>query len=211
MNINQSRISNSNLAVCRCGSRREFLWNAGGGLGGLALASLLGTEGLLADAVKPNPEFNGVLHHKARARRVIQLFMNGGVSQMEGDFEVHSMVMPTEDAPQKKLYDLLKSKYGMNQPWGVLAAQGMSQGALAVRGIEAAVRKFGAAGLSGDRIRAAMLEAPLEGRDGMLPTVSFDRSAPFPTSGLTSNVATIKGGVYTVVARDLPVPTLKKW
>ena len=28
--------------------RRRFLWNAGGGLGGIALAHLLGTEGLLA-------------------------------------------------------------------------------------------------------------------------------------------------------------------
>ena len=31
-------------------SRREFLWRSGGGLGGLALAHLLGSEGLLADA-----------------------------------------------------------------------------------------------------------------------------------------------------------------
>ncbi len=64
-------------------SRRDFLWNAGGGLGGLALASLLGSEGLLADMPRPNSEFNGGLHHKARAKRVIQLFMNGGVSQMD--------------------------------------------------------------------------------------------------------------------------------
>jgi hypothetical protein len=65
------------------GSRRDFLWNAGGGLGGLALASLLGADGLLADVPQPNRDFNGGLHHKARARRVIQLFMNGGVSQMD--------------------------------------------------------------------------------------------------------------------------------
>jgi hypothetical protein len=64
-------------------SRREFLLSAGGGFGGLALASLLGTEGLLADVPRPNPDFNGGLHHKARAKRVIQLFMNGGVSQMD--------------------------------------------------------------------------------------------------------------------------------
>jgi branched-chain amino acid transport system substrate-binding protein len=135
----------------------------------------------------------------------------GGLAQMEGDFEVHCMVMPTDDAPQKKFYDLLKSKYGLNQPWGVLSGQGMSQGALAVRGIEAAVRKFGPSELTGEKIRTAMLETPLAGEDGMLPTVTFDRSAPFPTSGLTTNVATIKGGVYTVVARDLPVSNLKKW
>src|SRR5262245_33666058 len=64
-------------------SRRQFLWNAGGGFGGLALASLLGVDGLLADVPQPESEFNGGLHHKARARRVIQLFMNGGVSQMD--------------------------------------------------------------------------------------------------------------------------------
>ncbi|HKI72057.1 MAG TPA: hypothetical protein VKA81_06765, partial [Verrucomicrobiae bacterium] len=33
--------------------RREFLWRFGGGLGGIALAHLLGAEGLLADAVVP--------------------------------------------------------------------------------------------------------------------------------------------------------------
>ena len=65
-------------------SRREFLWSFGGGLGGLALAQLLGRNSLLADgAYKPNPEFNGGLHHKAKVKRVIQLFMNGGASQMD--------------------------------------------------------------------------------------------------------------------------------
>src|SRR5262249_38882445 len=63
--------------------RRDFLWSAGGGLGGLALASLLGTEGLLADVPRPKLEFNGGLHHKARVKRGIQLFMNRGVRQMD--------------------------------------------------------------------------------------------------------------------------------
>src|SRR5262245_24031617 len=75
--------SHSRVRYHGTSSRRDFLWSAGGGLGGLALASLLGTEGLLADVPRPMPEFNGGLHHKARVRRVIQLFMNGGVSQMD--------------------------------------------------------------------------------------------------------------------------------
>jgi hypothetical protein len=65
----------------RTQSRRDFLWQLGGGLGGIALASMLGREGALADA--PRPELNGGLHHKAKARRIIQLFMNGGVSQAD--------------------------------------------------------------------------------------------------------------------------------
>jgi hypothetical protein len=70
-------------------SRRHFLWRSGGGLGGIALAELLAREGLLAGTEltpgRPRPvaPSNGGLHHPATARRVIQLFMNGGVSQMD--------------------------------------------------------------------------------------------------------------------------------
>src|SRR5438445_12519625 len=64
-------------------SRREFLWRSGGGLGGVALAWLLGRDGALAGTSKPRPDLNGGLHHRAKVRRIIQLFMNGGVSQMD--------------------------------------------------------------------------------------------------------------------------------
>jgi hypothetical protein len=62
-------------------SRRQWLWKLGGGLGGVALLDLLGREGWLAAA--PSPELNGGLHHRARARRVVQLFLNGGASQVD--------------------------------------------------------------------------------------------------------------------------------
>src|SRR6478752_3842806 len=61
-------------------TRRDALLQIGGGFGGLALAHLLATD---AAGGAPRPEFNGGLHHPARAKRVIQLFMNGGVSQMD--------------------------------------------------------------------------------------------------------------------------------
>src|SRR5207244_5278627 len=64
-------------------TRREFLWQFGGGLGGVALAQLLAEAGALADVPRPRPEFNGGLHHPAKVKRVVQLFMNGGVSQMD--------------------------------------------------------------------------------------------------------------------------------
>jgi hypothetical protein len=62
-------------------SRRDFLWHFGGGLGGIAFAQLLAEAGELPGAPKPRAEFNGGLHHTAKVKRVIQLFMNGGVSQ----------------------------------------------------------------------------------------------------------------------------------
>ena len=70
-------------------SRRQFLWHSGGGLGGIALAELLARDGLLAGTDQPGSDkrlvtkLNGGLHHPAKVRRIIQLFMNGGVSQMD--------------------------------------------------------------------------------------------------------------------------------
>jgi hypothetical protein len=64
-------------------SRRDFLWQTGGGLGGIALTHLLGAADLLAAPAKPRPEFNGGLHHRAKVKRIVQLFMNGGASQMD--------------------------------------------------------------------------------------------------------------------------------
>ncbi len=69
---------------CSCPlSRRELLWRLGVGLGGIALTHLLGQEGLLADTPDPHKDRNGVRHHPAKAKRVIQLFMNGGASQCD--------------------------------------------------------------------------------------------------------------------------------
>ncbi|MBX3441453.1 MAG: DUF1501 domain-containing protein [Planctomyces sp.] len=63
-------------------SRRDFLWQAGGGLGGIALAALLGQDGVFADQ-SPGGQIHGGLHHAPRARRVIQLFMAGAASHID--------------------------------------------------------------------------------------------------------------------------------
>ena len=62
-------------------TRREFLWQSGGGLGGIALASLLGADGLLAAGLPVRAD--GGLHHKPKAKRVVQLFMAGGASHLD--------------------------------------------------------------------------------------------------------------------------------
>jgi hypothetical protein len=59
-------------------ARRTWLTGVFGGLSGLAAARLLAEE-----AQRPRPEFNGGLHHPARARRIIQVFLNGGMSQVD--------------------------------------------------------------------------------------------------------------------------------
>ncbi|MBM3834777.1 MAG: DUF1501 domain-containing protein [Verrucomicrobia bacterium] len=69
-------------------NRRDFLRRTGSGFGSLALASLLGQQGLLAE---PRPSNHAALnplapkpsHFSAKAKSVIWLFMNGGQSQVD--------------------------------------------------------------------------------------------------------------------------------
>lgn len=76
-------------------NRRGALQHVATGLGAIAAASLLAGDGFaesgfrLADetvAAAPGSiaiDMNGGLHHPARARRVIQIVLNGGMSQMD--------------------------------------------------------------------------------------------------------------------------------
>src|SRR5215467_5805242 len=72
-------------------SRRDFLFQSGGGIGGLSLAYLLSQDGLLGAStgacdVKAsgfNPYAPKPPHFAPRAKRVISLFMSGGVSHID--------------------------------------------------------------------------------------------------------------------------------
>ena len=104
-------------------SRRQFLWQSGGGLGGIALAYLLGQDGLLA-AEKPvgkgKPEHNGGLHHKAKAKRVVQLFMSGAASQVDTfDYKPELIKRHGEKFDPGGKVELFQSSPGpvMKSPW----------------------------------------------------------------------------------------------
>ena len=62
-----------------CGrTRREFLWQAGGGFAGLALTDLLASQALGA-----SPPAGKTPHFPAKAKHCVFLFMNGGPSQVD--------------------------------------------------------------------------------------------------------------------------------
>ncbi len=62
-------------------SRNAFLRGLACGAGSIALAQMLARECTVEAATRP--ERNGGLHHPARVKRIIQLFMNGGASPMD--------------------------------------------------------------------------------------------------------------------------------
>ena len=67
-------------------SRRHFLWNSGGGLGGIALAWMLDQDKARAMAAGPTSERKP--HFPAKAKRVVQIFCAGGVSHLDAfDFK----------------------------------------------------------------------------------------------------------------------------
>ena len=86
-----------------CGrTRREMLWELGGGFGGVALASLLGNEffdankvraegGKIANPLAPKPPA-----FPAKAKSVIFLFMYGGPSQVD-TFDYKPKLYPLDE------------------------------------------------------------------------------------------------------------------
>ena len=71
-----------------CGhTRREFLWEMGGGFAGTALAGLLAADGFFSRAHATEPVKNALAPHAGHfpgtAKNVIFLMMNGGPSQVD--------------------------------------------------------------------------------------------------------------------------------
>ena len=108
--------------------RREFLWRFGGGLGGIALTHLLATEGLLAAEGNPSSSptsaaTTGVLkglHHPAKAKRVVQLFMSGAASQCDTfDYKPALIKRHGEKFDPGEKVELFQSDPGncMKSPW----------------------------------------------------------------------------------------------
>jgi hypothetical protein len=65
-------------------SRRDFLHWTTAGLGGAALAALLGRDNrLAAAATTPGGRLAGALHFPARAKRAIHIYLCGGLSQVD--------------------------------------------------------------------------------------------------------------------------------
>src|SRR6187397_2850634 len=102
-------------------NRRDFLWHSGGGLGGVALAALLGEDNLLAqDRAAPRADLNGGLHHRARAKRVVQFFMSGAASQCDMvDYKPELIARNGQPWDPGEKVELFQSNPGacMASPW----------------------------------------------------------------------------------------------
>ncbi len=93
-------------------SRREFLFRSGGGLGGIALAYLLGRENAAAA-----PDLDRGPHRAPRATRVIQLFMSGAASQCDTfDYKPELIKRAGEPFDPGGTVELFQSEPGVVMP-----------------------------------------------------------------------------------------------
>lgn len=97
--------------------RRNFLSKASTGLGGIALACLLREE---SAAAAPADALRGGLHHPAKAKRVVQLFMSGAASQCDTfDYKPELIRRAGQPFDPGGKVELFQSKPGvvMPSPW----------------------------------------------------------------------------------------------
>lgn len=99
--------------------RRSAIARIGGGFASLALADLLARDGALGND-RPRADLNGGLHHPAKAKRVVQLFMSGAASQCD-TFDYKPLVIAKSGEPflAGQKVELFQSQPGtvMKSPW----------------------------------------------------------------------------------------------
>jgi len=138
----------------------------------------------------------------------------GGIANLEGDYEVYGMAMPTdENTKSRQFYEKLKSQYGMKGGWTVPTVMGLNQTLVALRAVEAAAKKSGAANVTGRGVREALLSTTITSEQTfeILSDVKYTNDAPFPTTGATVNIGIVKGGKYVTAAPGVAVPQIGKW
>ena len=103
-------------------SRRDLLRGFAGGFGALAFSALFGQNALLADQVRANPLSPRRSNFRPRARNIIFLYMDGGVSQVDTfDYKPNLEKYHGED-PRKAIGRLEKTQFAnigkvMKSPW----------------------------------------------------------------------------------------------
>lgn len=138
----------------------------------------------------------------------------GGLDRLEGDYESYGFVVPaSEEGAAYDYYNTLTKDYGLKAPWTVPTVQGIAHQLYACRITAKAIDTVGRDKLTGQAIYDATLAVNISADDtfGFLPPLDWTPDAPFPTSGLTTSIGTVKDGKYAVAELGHAIPEIKKW
>jgi branched-chain amino acid transport system substrate-binding protein len=135
----------------------------------------------------------------------------------EGHFVVAAHASVTDKSSDAyRFFKLLMEKYGLKEDqWNPYSMMALPQAVLAVRAVEHAAKKVGAANLTGQAVYDAMFTQPFTYDElmGLLPAQFFTKEAPFSLKDLKVMIETVKDGQYVLATPEwVPVPNdVTKW
>ncbi len=134
----------------------------------------------------------------------------------EGHMTVTGVVSSTDKTGKAwPFYQELARNYGLPAEWNPMNLLGISQGLLAVRAVEHAAKKVGADKLTGTAVYDALTTGTFTEDElmGVLPTLKFNKDAPFPTENTKVKVEWVKDGKYQLATPNwLTIPSdVTKW
>lgn len=134
----------------------------------------------------------------------------------EGHMTVTGVVSSTDKTSKAwPFYQELAKNYGLPAEWNPMNLLGISQGLLAVRAVEHAAKKVGADKLTGTAVYDALTTGTFTEDElmGVLPTLKFNKDAPFPTENTKVKVEWVKDGKYQLATPNwLTIPSdVTKW
>lgn len=110
--------------------------------------------------------------------------------------------------------DIYNAYHTGDGEWGLIAAQSAAQTLLALRVLEKAVAKVGPDHVTGEAMYDALLgnKYTEDELKGALPTIAYDKSAPFPVGEIKTKAQVVVDGKITPLTDEwLDVPRLEKW
>jgi len=133
------------------------------------------------------------------------------LERLEGFYSAFSFAAPGRaDLPMRDIYE----QYHTDGEWGLITAQSTAQAILALRVLERAVADVGAANVTGQAMYDALLahEYSEEELLGVLPTLSFDATAPFPVGDIAATAQVVRNGeIVGLTDGWMAVPSLSRW
>lgn len=134
------------------------------------------------------------------------------LSRMEGSFSVFSFTPPgAEGLKAREVFEQYNEGKG---EWGLAAAQSAGQTLLALRALERAIDSEGAGNVTGQAVHDAILAGSYSEEEllGVLPTIEFGSSAPFPVGQLRAKAQVVRDGKIVPLTDEwIEIPELEKW
>lgn len=133
------------------------------------------------------------------------------LERLEGDYSAFSFAAPGRaELPMRDIFHANATE----GEWGLITAQSTAQAILALRVLERAIADVGAENVNGQAMYDALLghEYTEEALLGVLPTLTFDDTAPFPVGDIAATAEVVRDGqIVGLTDGWFTVPALDQW